>query len=186
MYSIQHYAIKFSPRTPVSSINKTDRHGIIPILLEVAFKHHNLLFLYHYNFRRLIFIVCRKFRQFFQTQIWWLNDLMVEQMLTAINSGLLKSRTRDGIKKPLYLRCGSGLESTSMVLRLWTEDNDFTIQSTVPFISSWVIKHTILSRNTAMSALKQRPGVFNVLTMLKRWIEAVLVPMGILHSLHKK
>ena len=70
VYSIQHYAIKFSPRTPVSSINKTDRHGIIPILLKVAFKHHNLLFLYHYNFRRLIFIVCRKFRQFFQTQIW--------------------------------------------------------------------------------------------------------------------
>jgi hypothetical protein len=59
---------------------------------------------------------------------------MVEQMLTAIHIGLLKSRACDGIKKPLYLRWGSGLESTSVVLGLWTEDIDFTIRSTVPFI----------------------------------------------------
>ena len=30
----------FSPGTPVSSTNKTDRHGITEILLKVAFKHH--------------------------------------------------------------------------------------------------------------------------------------------------
>ena len=45
MYSIQHYVIKFvsdlwlvwfSPGTPVSSNNKTDRHDITEILLEVA------------------------------------------------------------------------------------------------------------------------------------------------------
>ena len=46
VYSIQHYVIKFasdvrqglwfSPSTPVSSTNKTDRHDITEILLEVA------------------------------------------------------------------------------------------------------------------------------------------------------
>jgi hypothetical protein len=46
VYSIQHYLIKFaddlqhvgefSPGTPVSSTNKTDRHDIIEILLKVA------------------------------------------------------------------------------------------------------------------------------------------------------
>jgi hypothetical protein len=46
VYSIQHYGIKlasdvrqgrwFSPSTPVSSTNKTDRHDITEILLEVA------------------------------------------------------------------------------------------------------------------------------------------------------
>ena len=42
MYSMQHYVIKFvsdlwfSPGTPVSSTNKTDRHNITEILLKVA------------------------------------------------------------------------------------------------------------------------------------------------------
>jgi hypothetical protein len=43
VYSIQHYVIKFvsdflwfSPGTPVSSTNKTDRHNITEILLKVA------------------------------------------------------------------------------------------------------------------------------------------------------
>jgi hypothetical protein len=36
MYSIQYYVIKFSPGTPVSSTNKTDRHDITDILLKVA------------------------------------------------------------------------------------------------------------------------------------------------------
>jgi hypothetical protein len=43
VYLIQHYVIKFvsdrgwfSPCTPVSSINKTDRHPITEILLKVA------------------------------------------------------------------------------------------------------------------------------------------------------
>jgi hypothetical protein len=46
VHSIQHYVIKFasdvrqgrwfSPSTPVSSTNKTDRHDITEILLEVA------------------------------------------------------------------------------------------------------------------------------------------------------
>ena len=37
VYSIQHYVIKwFSPGTPFSSTNKTDRHDITEILLKVA------------------------------------------------------------------------------------------------------------------------------------------------------
>ena len=32
---------RFSPGTPVSSTNKTDRHGITEILLKVVLKHHN-------------------------------------------------------------------------------------------------------------------------------------------------
>ena len=40
VYSIQHYVITvcqwFSPGTPVSSSNKTDRHDITEILLKVA------------------------------------------------------------------------------------------------------------------------------------------------------
>jgi len=47
VYSIQHYVIKvfrnlrqighFSPGTPVSSTNKSDRHDITELLLKVAF-----------------------------------------------------------------------------------------------------------------------------------------------------
>jgi hypothetical protein len=50
VYSIQHYVIKsvtciywwFSPGTPVSSTNKTDRHNITEILLKVALNTINL------------------------------------------------------------------------------------------------------------------------------------------------
>ena len=40
MHSMQHYVIKagrwFTPGTPISYINKTDRHDITEILLKVA------------------------------------------------------------------------------------------------------------------------------------------------------
>jgi len=49
VYPIQHYVIKFvsdlrqvggfSPGTPVSTTNKTDRHDITEILLKVALNH---------------------------------------------------------------------------------------------------------------------------------------------------
>ena len=52
-YSIQHYVIKFvsdlrqvggfSPGTPVSSINKTDRHDMTEILLKVALNTTTLI-----------------------------------------------------------------------------------------------------------------------------------------------
>jgi len=52
VYSIQHYVIKivsnlrqiggFSPSTPVSFLNKTDRHGITKILLKVALNNITL------------------------------------------------------------------------------------------------------------------------------------------------
>ena len=38
VYSMQFYMRKFSPDTPVSSTNKTDRYDITEILLKV--KHH--------------------------------------------------------------------------------------------------------------------------------------------------
>ena len=38
VYSMQFYMRKFSPDTPVSSTNKTDRYDIAEILLKV--KHH--------------------------------------------------------------------------------------------------------------------------------------------------
>jgi hypothetical protein len=52
VYSIQLYVIKFvsdlrqvgrwfSPGTPVSSTNKTDRHDITEILFKVKLKRHN-------------------------------------------------------------------------------------------------------------------------------------------------
>ena len=41
--------------TPVSSTNKTDHHGIIEILLKVAFKHYNP----NPKFLRLEMIYCR-------------------------------------------------------------------------------------------------------------------------------
>ena len=46
MYSIQHYVIKFvwfSPGTPVSSTNKTDRNDITEILLKVALNTISLI-----------------------------------------------------------------------------------------------------------------------------------------------
>ena len=53
VYLIHHYVIKFVSDSrqisgylrnlPFSSINKTDRHDIIEILLNVAFKHHSPL-----------------------------------------------------------------------------------------------------------------------------------------------
>jgi hypothetical protein len=50
VYSIQHYVIKFVSDLrqvggflPVSSINKTDRHGIAEILLKVALNTITLL-----------------------------------------------------------------------------------------------------------------------------------------------
>ena len=47
----QHRAGRwFSPGTPVSSTNKTDRHDITQILLKVAFKHHNPNPLYIMNY----------------------------------------------------------------------------------------------------------------------------------------
>jgi hypothetical protein len=50
VYSIQHYVIKFvsdlrqvfSPGTPVSSTNKTDRHDITEILLKLTLDTLNL------------------------------------------------------------------------------------------------------------------------------------------------
>jgi hypothetical protein len=47
MHSIQHCVVKlvslwFSPGTPVSSTNKTDRHDITEILLKVALNNINL------------------------------------------------------------------------------------------------------------------------------------------------
>ena len=42
MYSIQYYVIKFSPGTPVSSTNKTDRHDVTDILLKVALSFKTL------------------------------------------------------------------------------------------------------------------------------------------------
>ena len=49
VYSIQHYVIKFVSDlrqvygflwAPVSSINKTEHHNILEIMLKVALKHH--------------------------------------------------------------------------------------------------------------------------------------------------
>jgi hypothetical protein len=35
-YVVYHHGLEFSPNTPVSSTNKTDRHDIAEILLKVA------------------------------------------------------------------------------------------------------------------------------------------------------
>ena len=52
VYSIQHYVIKFvsdlfTPGTPVSSINKTDRRDITEILLRVALNTINITYKSH-------------------------------------------------------------------------------------------------------------------------------------------
>ena len=72
VYSIQHYVIKyvsdfwqagqwFSPGTPVSSTNKTDRHNIAEILLKVALNTIHLdintwFQLYFYGWPALTFV----------------------------------------------------------------------------------------------------------------------------------
>jgi hypothetical protein len=38
----------FSPGTPISSTNKTDRHDKTEILMKVAFKHHSTLWYYYH------------------------------------------------------------------------------------------------------------------------------------------
>jgi hypothetical protein len=54
VYSIQHYVIKFvsdlfTPGTPVSSINKTDRRDITEILLKVTLNAITLTLQIAYN-----------------------------------------------------------------------------------------------------------------------------------------
>ena len=70
MYTIQHYVIKFvndptggqwfSPGTPVSSTNKTDRHDVTEILLNVALNTIALILTLTFSFRSFVNISLKR------------------------------------------------------------------------------------------------------------------------------
>ena len=100
VYSIQHYVIKFvsdlrhagrwiSPGTPVSSTNKTDRHDIIEIFLNVALNtialiihlikiNGNTLLIFcknifdtTSNFCVFVFVHFRALKEYGSNLVWW-------------------------------------------------------------------------------------------------------------------
>jgi hypothetical protein len=83
VYSIQQYVINlvsatgrwFSPGTPVSSTNKTDRHDITEILLKVAFNTITLPYPYiKYLTQRFIYVVKFSHQTFLYS--WWIWRVM--------------------------------------------------------------------------------------------------------------